>query len=395
MATAARQVPSTRSPRRHHAAPTSRTASARRLPRPRATAGSTEAVHRAWSGRRRRTGCAPARAAPPGRRRGDRRTSTSPRLRASPRSRRRWWRGTPARLARRPPDRPTRTRRRTKTSGVSFTPAAMPTSRPDQRRSGRSRSTSTAAISSRFTWPKVTFCHTGSRARAPPVSERDQPSGAGRPRARRPARRPGQRRRRERRPQPGGDPSGQRRQRHHQDGGDRRVGERQPGDRVVGAVERPPLEHRPPAEAVDEEVREAAAQRTPHPAAATRTSTFPSDVARNSTNATARTPAARRRARSCRGRTPVLQSVSLSRVVVLLTGVPGVAGALVLQDDEPDRGRLAWSGPEVRSVRFGATGRGATPGNASPGEVKNRVQSRPADAARRARRPRARTGAAR
>ena len=59
--------------------------------------------------------------------------------------------------------------RRTR-AGSASDPAAMPISTPDQRRSGRSRSTSTASISSRLTCPKVRFCHTGSSASAPTVS---------------------------------------------------------------------------------------------------------------------------------------------------------------------------------------------------------------------------------
>ena len=61
----------------------------------------------------------------------------------------------------------------------------MPTSTPAQRRSGRTRSTSTASINSRLTCPNVRFCHTGSRASAPPASSATSHPGAGRPSSRR------------------------------------------------------------------------------------------------------------------------------------------------------------------------------------------------------------------
>ena len=81
--------------------------------------------------------------------------------------------------------RPTRTRSTTNSSGVSFTPAAMPTRTPDQRRSGPSRSTSTTSISSTLTCPKARFCHTGSSATAAAVTSATSHPGAGRPSARR------------------------------------------------------------------------------------------------------------------------------------------------------------------------------------------------------------------
>ena len=58
-------------------------------------------------------------------------------------------------------------------------------STPDQRRSGRTRSTSTASISSTFTCPKARFCQTGSRATAAAVSSATSHPGVERPSARR------------------------------------------------------------------------------------------------------------------------------------------------------------------------------------------------------------------
>jgi hypothetical protein len=75
---------------------------------------------------------------------------------------------------------PTRSSSTTKTSGVSFTPAATPTSTPDRRRSGRSRSTSTANIRSTLSCPNVTFCQTGSNTRAARHSTTTSPAPVGR-----------------------------------------------------------------------------------------------------------------------------------------------------------------------------------------------------------------------
>ena len=49
--------------------------------------------------------------------------------------------------------------------------------RPTSVGSGRSRSTSTASIRNTFTCPNVRFCHTGSSASAPAVTQCDQPPG--------------------------------------------------------------------------------------------------------------------------------------------------------------------------------------------------------------------------
>ena len=60
----------------------------------------------------------------------------------------------------------------------------MPVSTPDQRRSGRIRSTRTASIRNRLVCPNVMFCHTGSSASAPTVRSATSHPGVGRSSAR-------------------------------------------------------------------------------------------------------------------------------------------------------------------------------------------------------------------
>ena len=81
--------------------------------------------------------------------------------------------------------RPASTSSTTKTSGVSLTPAATPSATPERRRSGRNRSTSTSSIRSRLICPNATFCHTGSRASTATVSSTTSHAGVGRPTPRR------------------------------------------------------------------------------------------------------------------------------------------------------------------------------------------------------------------
>jgi hypothetical protein len=184
MANAPRHVPSTRSPRDHHRAPTTRVTTAKGT----ATASQT----RVGGGPSSSLVSAPyadwlwARAGGPTRLASTRPSvqyvAAAPGIAANPTT------TVPAKAtAARPAAarRPTSTSSTTNTSGVSFTPAAMPTRTPDQRRSGRTRSTSTASIRSAFTCPKSTFCHTGSSANAAPVSSATSHPGAGRPSARR------------------------------------------------------------------------------------------------------------------------------------------------------------------------------------------------------------------
>src|SRR3954447_19701208 len=183
MANAARPVPSTRSPRRHHTAPTVTTASA---------SGPATASHSRVGG-----GPSSSRVSAPNTdwlyadsggptRPALTRSSTQyvfaePGITANPIA------TVPAKARSARPAvvrRPASSSSTTNTSGVSFTPAATPTSTPDQRRSGRTRSMITASISNTLTWPNVRFCHTGSRASAAPVSSANRHPDAVRPSAR-------------------------------------------------------------------------------------------------------------------------------------------------------------------------------------------------------------------
>ena len=186
IASAARHVPSTRSPRRHHAAATTQGGDARADP---ATASHSH-VGGAPSSSRVSAPYADWLCASAG---GPTRLASSsrspqyrPRARRSPRTRRPPSPRTRATARPAAARRPTIRSSTTNTSGVSLTPAATPSSTPDQRRSGRSRSTSTASMSSRLTCPKVRFCHTGSRRERHrrPARATSQP---GRPACRAPA----------------------------------------------------------------------------------------------------------------------------------------------------------------------------------------------------------------
>lgn len=183
IATAPKHVPSTRSPRRHHTAPTSTTAKA---------SGPATASHRSgeggpsssrvsapytdwlWAsaGGPTRLGSSSRSvqyAAEPG-------TAANPTATVAPK----------ARAARAAAARcPASTSSTTNTSGVSFTPAAMPSATPDRRRSGRSRSTSRASMRIRLICPNVRFCHTGSRASAATLTRTTSQAGDIRPSARR------------------------------------------------------------------------------------------------------------------------------------------------------------------------------------------------------------------
>ena len=216
MASAPRQVPSTRSPRRHHAAATTsdRDASGPATASHSSVGGGAveepgeRAVHRLVVGQRRRAD--PARVEEP----------VGPVRRRRARHRREPDRdgGREGHHAPAPPphgDRPAPAARRTRAGSASRPPRCPPAHPTSVVPAGR-RSTSTASIRSRLTWPNARFCHTGSRASAPTVTSATSQPGAGRPSARRTTtttaaerahRRPGPQRRRE--------PRRQQRQRHH------------------------------------------------------------------------------------------------------------------------------------------------------------------------------------